>query len=72
MYTAPIRPPHTVLAWGLTACGLVAGPALLGAAQTAPALALASVAIGLTALLIGFALRQSARHATVADGGDKG
>jgi hypothetical protein len=39
---------------------------LLGAAQTAPALALASVAIGLTALLIGFALRQSARHATVA------
>ena len=32
MRFAPIRPPHSLLPWVLTACGVVAGPALFGAA----------------------------------------
>ena len=62
MYAAQIRPPYNLLPLGLTACAVVAGPSLLHAAQTAPALTLASVAIGLTALLIGLTLRQRGRH----------
>ncbi|MEO5821332.1 MAG: hypothetical protein ABIT71_12585 [Vicinamibacteraceae bacterium] len=63
-HSAPTWSHPTPLAWGLTACGVVAGPSVLGAAQAAPALA--SVAIGLTALLVGFALSQRARHTAVA------
>jgi hypothetical protein len=47
---------QSLLPWGLTAGAVVAGPALLATAQTA--LTLTSVAIGLTALIIGFALWQ--------------
>ena len=32
MHSARIRPPHSLLPWVLTACGVVAGPALFGAA----------------------------------------
>ncbi len=53
---APTRPQPSLLPWGLTACVAIAGPSLLDTA--APALMLASVAIGLTALVIGFALWQ--------------
>jgi len=66
MYAAQVRPPFNVLPWGLTACAVVAGPSLLHAAQTAPALTLASVAIGLTALLIGLWLRQRGHHVSLA------
>jgi hypothetical protein len=65
MYAAQIRPPFNMLPLGLTACAVIAGPSLLHAAQTAPALTLASVAIALTALLIGLALRRP-HHAVVA------
>ena len=56
--SVPIRPQHSLLPWGLTAGGVIAGPSLLAVAQASPALALASVAAGLTALVIGFALWQ--------------
>jgi hypothetical protein len=56
--SAPARPHQSLLPWGLTACAVVAGPPLLGVAQASPALALGSVAIGLTALVIAFAIRQ--------------
>jgi hypothetical protein len=52
-----------LLPWGLTACAVVAGPPLFGAAQASPAVTVASVAIALTALVIGFALRHG-RHDT--------
>jgi hypothetical protein len=55
--SAPTRPFHGLLPWVLTACGVVAGPALFGAADTRRDLTLASVTIGLTALVIAFALR---------------
>ena len=66
MHFARIRPPDSLLPWGLTACGVIAGPSLLHAAQTAPALTMVSVAIGLTALLIGLTLRQRGHHVGVA------
>lgn len=56
--SAPIRPRHSLLPWGLTACGVVAGPSLFAAAEASPILTLAGVAAGLTALVIGFALWQ--------------
>ena len=49
--------------WFLTACGVIAGPALLGAADAPAAVTVASVALGLTALVVGFALRHG-RHDT--------
>lgn len=61
----PGRPQHSLRPWGLTACCVVAGPSLFAAAQAEPALALASVAAGLTALVTGFALWQR-RHPAVA------
>ena len=54
-----------MLPWVLTACGVVAGPALFGVAQATADMTLASVAIGLTALVIAFALRHRARHIDV-------
>lgn len=63
--SALIRPPHSLLPWGLTACAVVAGPSLLGVAQASPALALASMAVGLTALVIGFAIRHRKPHVRV-------
>jgi hypothetical protein len=58
-----IRPSHSLLlAWGLTAGAVVAGPSLLGAAQATPAVALASAAIGLTALVLGLAQRHWDQH----------
>jgi hypothetical protein len=59
---APIRH-HSLLPWFLTACGVIAGPALLGAADAPVAVTVASVALGLTALVVGFALRQGRHHA---------
>jgi hypothetical protein len=59
--STPSRQHHGLLPWVLTACGVVAGPALFGVAQSVADLTLASVAIGLTALVIGFALRHRAR-----------
>lgn len=55
-HTRPSR--GYLLSWGLTAGVVVVGPPLFGAAQAAPALMLASAAIGLTALVIGLALRE--------------
>jgi len=49
MHFARTRPPHSLLPWVLTACGVVAGPALFRAPHTTRDLTLASVAIGLTA-----------------------
>ena len=60
--SAPIRQHHSLLPWVLTACGVVAGPALFGAPHTTRDLTLASVAIGLTALVIGFAVRHRRHH----------
>ncbi len=62
MHFARIRPPHSLLPWVLTAGGVVAGPALFGAPHTTRDLTLASVAIGLTALVIGFAVRHRRHH----------
>jgi hypothetical protein len=53
--SAPVQPPHSLLPWGLTACAVVAGPALFGA-QATPDVTLAAVTIALTVLLIGVAL----------------
>jgi len=58
MHFARTRPPHSLLPWVLTACGVVAGPALFRAPHTTRDLTLASVAIGLS-VLAGFVLRQS-------------
>ena len=58
----PIRH-HSLMPWFLTACGVIAGPALLGAADAPAAVTVASVALGLTALVVGFALRHG-RHDT--------
>ena len=55
--SAPVQPHQSLLPWGLTACAVVAGPSLFGAAQASPAMTVASVAIALSALVIGFALR---------------
>ena len=63
--SAPIRSQHSLLPWGLTAGAVIAGPSLFAAAEASPAMALASVAIGLTALVIGFALWQR-KHPVVA------
>ena len=60
--SAPTRQHHGLLPWVLTACGVVAGPALFGAPHTTRDLTLASVAIGLTALVIGFAVRHRRHH----------
>jgi hypothetical protein len=56
--SAPTRPHHGLLLWVLTACGAIAAPALFGVDQTRRDMTLASVALGLTALVIGFALRR--------------
>lgn len=64
--TAPSRPLRSLLSWGLTVGAVVAGPPLLAAAQAAPALTLASVAFGLTALVIGLALWQRKHPVRVA------
>jgi hypothetical protein len=64
--TAPTRLHHGLLPWVLTACGVVAGPALFGIAQATVDVTLASVAIGLTALVIAFALRHRTHHIDVA------
>jgi hypothetical protein len=61
---APIRTQPSLLPWGLTACAVVASPSLVAAAS--PVLMLASVAIGLTALVIGFALWQRRAPVSVA------
>ncbi len=55
--STPTRQHHGLLPWVLTACGVVAGPALFGVAQATADVTLASVAIGLTGLVIAFALR---------------
>ena len=55
---APRLPQPSLRPWGLTACGVIAGPSLFAAAQASPLLTLLSVAVGLTALVIGFALWQ--------------
>ena len=60
--SALTRQHHGLLPWVLTACGVVAGPALFGAPHTTRDLTLASVAIGLTALVIGFAVRHRRHH----------
>ena len=60
--SAPTRQHHNLLPWVLTACGVVAGPALFRAPHTTRDLTLASVAIGLTALVIGFAVRHRRHH----------
>lgn len=59
---APVQPHKWLLPWGLTACAVVAGPPLAGAAQASPAVIIAGVAMALTALVIGFALRQRKHH----------
>ena len=64
--SVPIRPQHSLLPWGLTAGGVIAGPSFLTAAQASPVLTLASVAAGLTALVIGFALWQHKHPVRVA------
>ena len=56
--SAPVQPHQSLLPWGLTACAVVAGPPLFGAAQGSPAVTVAGVAVALTALVVGFALRQ--------------
>jgi hypothetical protein len=63
--SAPTRQHHGLLPWVLTACGVVAGPALFGVAQATADVTLASVAIGLTALVIAFALRHRKHHVDV-------
>jgi len=63
--SAPVQPRQSLLPWGLTACAVVAGPPLFGAAQASPAVTVASVAIALSALVIGFALRQWKHHVGV-------
>jgi hypothetical protein len=55
---SPIGPQPSLLPWGLTAGGVIAGPSLFAIAQGSPVLTLASVAAVLTALVIGFALWQ--------------
>jgi len=64
--SAPTRQHHGLLPWVLTACGVVAGPALFGVAQATADVTLASGAIGLTALVIAFALRHRAPRVGVA------
>lgn len=64
--SAPAQSHQSLLPWGLTACAVVAGPPLFGAAQTSPAVTLAGAAIALTLLVIGFALRQRKHHVAVA------
>lgn len=59
--SAPVRPHQSLLPWGLTACAVVAGPPFFDASHAS--VAVASVAIALTALVIGFALRHG-RHDT--------
>ena len=66
MHFARIRPPDSLLPWGLTACGVIAAPSLVHAAQTAPAVLPVSVAIALSALLIGLTLRRRGDHIGVA------
>lgn len=62
MHVARIRTDHSLLPWGLTACGVIAAPSLVHIAQTAPAVLPVSVAIGLSALLIGLTLRRRGHH----------
>ena len=64
--SAPTRQHHGLLPWVLTACGVVAGPALFGVAQATADVTLASGAIGLTALVIAFALRHRTPRVGVA------
>jgi hypothetical protein len=66
--TAPMPAPHGLVPWGLTACAVVAGPALLTTAQLEPALtlALASPAVGLTVFALGVSLRLGWSSARVA------
>ena len=64
--SAPTPPYHGLLPWMLTACGVVAGPAIVGAAEARRDMTLASVAIGLTALVLGFAIRHRRHHVAVA------
>ena len=66
LHSAPTRQHHGLLPWVLTACGVVAGPALFGIAQATADVTLASVAIGLTALVIAVALRHRTHHVDVA------
>ena len=58
IHSASVWPHQILLPSALTACAVIAGPSLLGAAQAAPALTMMSAAIGLTTLVIGVALRQ--------------
>jgi hypothetical protein len=64
--SAPTRQHDGLVPWVLTACGVVAGPALFGVAQATVDVTLASVVIGLTALVIAFALRHRKHHVDVA------
>jgi hypothetical protein len=64
--SAPVQPHQSLLPWGLTACAVVAGPPLFGAAHASPAVIVAAVAIALTALVIGLGLRQRKHHVGVA------
>ena len=66
MHSAPIQPPDSLLPWGLTACGVIAGPCPAPRRADGAGPDVASVAIGLTALLIGLALRQRGHHVGVA------
>jgi hypothetical protein len=54
MRLLPIRH-RDLLPLALTACGVIAGPALFGAPGATPDLPLAIVAIVLTAMIVGFA-----------------
>ena len=63
--STPTRQHHGLLPWVLTACGVVAGPALFGVAQATADVTLASLTIGLTALVIAFALRHRTHHVDV-------
>ena len=58
MNSATIRPLRVLLPWAMTACWVVAGPPLAGAAQASPAATLTSAALALTVLAIAFAIRQ--------------
>ena len=63
--SAPVQHRQSLLPWGLTACAVVAGPPLFGAAHASPAVNVANMAIALSALVIGFALRQWKHHVGV-------
>jgi hypothetical protein len=62
----PAQSHHSLLPWGLTACAVIAGPPLYGAAQASPAVTVVAAGIALTALVVGLALRQKKHRMSVA------